>query len=57
VSEEELESLAIKRAEVIKNYLVQEKSIEQSRIVLEKITTSEYDEKRLVHTKLEIGVK
>jgi len=57
VSEEELESLAIKRAEVIKNYLVQEKSIEQSRIVLEKIITSEYDEKRLVHTKLEIGVK
>jgi len=57
VSLKEMQDLAIARAKVSKNYLVDAKAIDTKRIIISDVIKSEADETKLVKTKLEIDIK
>jgi uncharacterized protein involved in outer membrane biogenesis len=57
VSEDELKILAQKRADALKNYLVQNKNIDENRIVIEPIQSVESETEKYVQMPLKIVVK
>jgi hypothetical protein len=56
ILQKELESLAMRRATLLKEYLVDTKGISSQRVIFEKIQNTEETRKKWVNTKLEIGI-
>jgi len=56
VTQEELEALAIKRVELLKEYLVDMKGIDTQRILIQPIQSIDEEEDKWVRTKMEIDI-